>query len=152
MKKILFVCSGNTCRSPMARAIFSKLLAEAGNSNFTADSAGLYAQEGLPASRGALKALQDLGLDLSGHQSKRVSESLAAEADLILTMTRDQKEDLAQLFPQKPGKVYTLGQFIGQPGLDITDPYGQDINTYRKSSMDIWAALTRLVKMLLDEK
>ncbi len=109
-QKILFVCTGNTCRSPMAEALFREI-AGAGESGFQVISAGTSAGRGVPAAEEAVQVLKEKGIDLSEHQSRPITEELLKEADLILTMTRSHKESLLQLEPGVGDKVFTLKEY-----------------------------------------
>lgn len=111
MKNILFVCTGNTCRSPMAAA----LLKHMGKGKFQVRSAGVYAAEGAGASSHAATVMSEMGVPFS-HESKPLSETLTHWADLVLTMTENHKHTVCQKFPQAIGKVYTLKEFINQNG------------------------------------
>lgn len=107
MKNFLFVCTGNTCRSPMAEAL---LRAKAGE-RFGVRSAGVFAADGIPAAGDAIQALSERGVDFSGHKSRRLDLDSARWADVILTMTKDHKRSVQQQFPETAGKVYTLKEY-----------------------------------------
>lgn len=107
MKNFLFVCTGNTCRSPMAEAL---LQAKAGD-RFRVRSAGVFAIEGSPAAGDATQALSEKGVSLSGHKSRRLDLDSARWADVILTMTESHKRSVQQQFPETAGKVYTLREY-----------------------------------------
>ncbi len=85
---VLFVCSGNTCRSPLAEAAFRRLLAAAGRTDIAVGSAGTGAYDGAPASEGAYLVALEAGLDLSGHRARLLTREMVAQADLILTMAK----------------------------------------------------------------
>ncbi|NLF44575.1 MAG: low molecular weight protein arginine phosphatase [Syntrophomonadaceae bacterium] len=151
MKKILLVCSGNTCRSPMAQAMLQQMLHDTQNKEITVKSAGLFTSDGLPASEAARLVMEEMGLDLSGHTSQKVNEALMAEAELVLTMTEEQRQILAEAFPQKKQQIFTLVEFTGQPGRDIDDPYGMGWENYRKVSEELKEILMRLRNILIKQ-
>ncbi|MCL2353755.1 MAG: low molecular weight protein arginine phosphatase [Defluviitaleaceae bacterium] len=113
---ILFICTGNTCRSPMAEA-FAKYL------GLQASSCGTHAKQGLPASKHARDVLlREYELDISNHSSRPISEELLQEATLIVAMNKDHEEYIAQNFPRYMAKVHPL---------EVADPYGCDYDTYK---------------------
>ena len=125
MKKFLFVCTGNTCRSPMAEGIFNKLSADKGL-QATAQSAGLFVTE-QKVSENSLNVCLEKGIDISEHIPTPISAELINEADVILTMTGSHKAAFGGL-----DKVFTISEFFGGTG-DITDPYGGNIHVYRQT-------------------
>lgn len=146
MVTILFVCAGNTCRSPMAQALFVKRLHHRvahGGEEYRAISAGLAALDGLPATREAISVLREEGINLEGHRAVLLREILVAEAELILTMTLGQRDYLREHYPQKAQYTYTISEFADTHSGDVVDPYGGGLTEYR--------ACRDQLKILVDE-
>lgn len=143
--KILFVCTGNTCRSPMAAALMNKI-AENNDLDISADSAGIYADAGEPASDEAIAVMSDYGIDLSSHSSRNITDNMIAESDLILTMTEGHKMMTSALAPDK---IFTICEFAGYDG-DIIDPFGGDVEEYEETAEAIYDCLTEIAEKIAD--
>ncbi len=143
--RLLFVCTGNTCRSAMAEAIAKRAAAEVGLASLEIASAGLAAADGAPATPGAQHAMEADGLSLARHRARRLTPELVAQADLILTMTRGHARAVRTIAPQD--KVYTLYEYAGEAG-DVHDPYGASEDVYaecaRRMEPRILRALERI--------
>lgn len=151
---VLFVCSGNTCRSPMAEALLRHLLRERGMpENMVVSSAGLAAVDGAPATEGARRALAAHGLNLDGHRSQPVTDQVVESADLILAMETRHRSELERRYPDKKGVIFTLKEYAGETGqdLDVLDPFGSDDEHYQKTAAEIRQALERIVERWKNE-
>lgn len=127
---ILFVCTGNTCRSPMAEGILKSMLSE--KDNIQVLSGGIFAPQGAGASENAILAMREKGIDISAHTAQNINPDVIGEADLILTMTHSHKQMLIAAFDDEiKDKVYTVCEYADMDG-DISDPYGGDIVCYKE--------------------
>ena len=143
---ILFVCSGNTCRSPMAATLFN---ARAGlDPAWLAESAGLAAAEGARASYGATFAMQEWGFDLSGHRSRLLSPALVKRADLIVGLAAAHSSAIIGRYPKAEPKTLSLGGFLPEFPEGIADPFGGGLDDYRRARDEIDRALTGFVEFL----
>jgi protein-tyrosine phosphatase len=121
---ILFVCTGNICRSPMAQALFNaRAQREGEHDQYFAASAGTWALEDQPATGYAIAEMSRRGIDLTQHRGQNVTAALMEQASVVIVMTRNHLDALAAEFPHQRKKFHLMSELKGR-GFDVSDPYG----------------------------
>ena len=143
-KKVLFVCTANICRSPMAQTIFDVLAEEAGLP-FRAQSAGTAALEGRPMAPNAVTALEEVGINPEPHSARQVTAIMLKEVELVLAMTPRHTATVSRLGPSPPRGIHTLPVYVASDqGEGVPDPYGHTMTTYRSTVRQLYEYVERL--------
>lgn len=147
--RILFVCTGNTCRSPMAEYFAKKYIKENNLENCEVGSAGINAATGQSASKEAVKVMKEKGVDITDHRSKMLMKEDLKENDKVFTMTNSQKEVIEDMYGFK--EVYTLKHYVKScEDCDILDPFGFDTSKYRETRDEIEFAVNKLFDRFIE--
>ncbi|HSU55079.1 MAG TPA: ribose 5-phosphate isomerase B, partial [Candidatus Dormibacteraeota bacterium] len=149
MKNVLFICTGNVCRSPMAEGIFRR--ATQGKGNYRVMSAGLGAMEGQPPSPYAVQACKELGIDISGQRSRMLTPDLVRNADFIFGMTHSHIDTVMLLYPQAAEKTFLLREFDDTLDIfekDISDPIGGSYDIYLDCRDQIEQGIASLLRFI----
>lgn len=150
MKKIVFVCTGNICRSAMAHGYMQKRLIENNIENeYIIESAGTNAYTGDRATDFANQAMKKYNVDLSNHRATHMEEADMKEADLVLCMTYAHKTRVLNRYPKLAGKVVTLKEYLGETEyLDIDDPWGFSMEVYTACAKEIVYYVDKLIEKI----
>jgi protein-tyrosine-phosphatase len=146
--KIMFICTGNICRSAMAHWLMKKKLQEKNINNIDVYSSGIYAENGDTSTDEAIEVMEEYGVDLKQHRATLTTNSNIKEMDLILCMTTSHKQNLIQMYPNLTNKIYTLKEYVGMDEINIQDPWGYGIATYRYCAAEIDTCLNKLIDKL----
>src|SRR5882757_2413317 len=149
MKTILFVCTGNVCRSPMAEGIFRHIMK--GRRDFQVMSAGIGAMQGQPPSPYAVQAVRELGIDISKQRSRMLTAELVQEADFIFGMTHSHVDTVFLLYPQAAEKTFLLREFDETLDIfekDISDPIGGSYDVYLNCRDQIEQGIASLLRFV----
>lgn len=150
MKNIMFVCTGNICRSAMAEFLLKKL-AQENNKQLEICSCGTYATDGDMPTYEAISVLkEDYNIDMTKHRATNVIKSNINNANLILCATNNHKLFILQMFPKLREKTYTIKEYAGESkeNIDIADPWGCDIDVYRKCAKEIYELEKKIIDKL----
>ena len=137
--KIMFICTGNICRSAMAHRMLEKRLRDLKNNEIEVYSCGIYAQNGDGSTYNAINVMKDYDIDLSKHRATNIKDSKIEEMDLILCATNTHKQEVIYMFPSLKEKTFTMKEYMDKNSkdLDIKDPWGYDSYIYTRCAEEI---------------
>lgn len=152
MLKIMFVCTGNICRSPMAHHYMQKRVKDLNiQDDFLISSCGVYACTGERATQNAILAMKAYDVNMENHRATNIADTNIEDYDYIITLTVRHKEQICYYYPKLKGKVYTLIEFVDKEELykDIDDPWGLNITVYKDCALEIVEKVNKLIENLI---
>lgn len=153
IKNILFVCTGNSCRSVMAEALLKKYLSERGRGDIAVNSCGVAAFLGSPPTVNTIKVMEEEGADVSGYKSTPLSKDLIDKSDLILVMEKVHREEVIMQAPWAKDKIHLLRKFVeknsSERDLSVQDPIGKPLEVYEQVRDIIKESVQELIKKII---
>lgn len=147
--KIMFICTGNICRSAMAHKLMEKKLKDNNIKDVEVYSCGIFAENGDSPTYNAIEVTKEYDVDLKGHKATNIRDSKIEEMDLILCATMSHKYSVIQMYPDLANKVYTIKEYVNEnKDLDIKDPWGYDIEIYRFCIAEIDKLLDKIIEKI----
>jgi protein-tyrosine-phosphatase len=154
IRSVLFVCTGNSCRSIMAEGLMKDALKELGKEDIRIGSAGVSAIDGFHPTRETIEAMKREGIDVSGFQSRSLTDEMIRDTDLILVMASHHMDDIIKRAPQAASKTHILKQYgrrddsCACEDLDISDPIGKPMEVYEYTLGEIKREVNRIARIL----
>lgn len=145
--KIMFICTGNICRSAMAHKMLEKRIKESNKNDIKVYSCGVYAEDGNIPTYEGITVMKDYGIDLSSHRATNIYSSNIEDMDVILCATTSHKNNVNNMYPELKNKVFTMKEYAGYPSndLDIKDPWGYGIDVYKSCAKEIDECIERII-------
>lgn len=151
MIKIMFVCTGNICRSPMAHHYMQKRVKDLNiEDNFLISSCGVYACSGEKATQNAIFVMKEYDVDMENHRATNIADTNIEHYDYIITLTTRHKEQIRYFYPKLGDNIYTLREFVDDKEIykNIDDPWGLNITVYKDCALEIVEKVDKLIEKL----
>lgn len=151
MIKIMFVCTGNICRSPMAHHYMQKRVKDLKiEDNFLISSCGVYASTGEKATQNAIFVMKEYNVDMENHRATNIADTNIEDYDYIITLTTRHKEQIRYFYPKLGDNIFTLREFVDDKEIykNIDDPWGLNITVYKDCALEIVEKVDKLIEKL----